>query len=33
VKLLYVGLFQAAAALVLLAVYGPRLSRAGKVEI
>jgi membrane protease YdiL (CAAX protease family) len=33
VKLLYVGLFQAVAALVLLAVYGPRLSRAGKVEI
>jgi membrane protease YdiL (CAAX protease family) len=33
VKLLYVGLFQAAAALVLLAVYGPRLSRQAEVRI
>jgi membrane protease YdiL (CAAX protease family) len=33
VKLLYVGLFQAAAALVLFAAYGPRLSRAEKVRI
>ncbi len=33
VKLLQVGLFQTAAALVLLAVYGPRLARRAKVEI
>ena len=31
--LLYVGLFQAAVAVVLLTAYGPRLSRAAKVEI
>jgi len=33
VKLLHVALFQAAAALVLLATYGPRLSRAEKLRI
>jgi hypothetical protein len=33
VKLLQVGLFQTAAALILLAVYGPRLARRAKVEI
>jgi membrane protease YdiL (CAAX protease family) len=32
-KLLHLGLFQAAVAVVLLAAYGPRLSRAAKVEI
>ena len=33
VRLLYVGLFQVAVALVLLAVYGPRLARRAKVAI
>jgi len=33
VRLLYVGLFQVAVALILLAVYGPRLARRAKVAI